>query len=127
MNSNMTFTLKLLPGTFAICHLDADVPIPEWAKGELVSITRTGDELSIACDQEHVPPEIQTELDWRCLRIMGKLDFSMVGVIASISTILASAGISVFVISTFATDSFLIREKDLERAVAVLGKDGHTI
>lgn len=72
MHSNMTFTLKLLPGTFAICHLDADVvtdgQIPEWAKGEFVSITRTKDELSIVCDQEHVPSDVQAEGCRRCIR-----------------------------------------------------------
>jgi hypothetical protein len=123
----MNFTLKLLPGTFAICRLDASAPIPEWVQGELVSITRTKDALSIVCDQEHVLPDVQAEWGWRCFQIVGQLDFSMVGIIASISTSLAQAGISVFVISTFDTDYFLVREADVIRAIEVLEEVGHSV
>ena len=122
-----TFTLEVLPGTFAVCHLNATDPVPDWATGEFVSITRTPDELSIVCPQENVPAETQSEPGWRCLRVAGKLDFSMVGVIASLSKTLASAGIDVFLVSTFDTDYLLVKETEFDAAVESLIEVGNTV
>ena len=61
----MNFTLELLPDTCAICRLDPDAPIPDWAIGEFVSITRTSVELSIVCRQDRVPDDVQAERRWR--------------------------------------------------------------
>ena len=74
----MAFPLELLHDTFAISRLDPDAPIPEWVQGEFVSITRTSVELSIVCRQDDVPDDVQSEQGWRCLRIVGKLDLSLV-------------------------------------------------
>jgi hypothetical protein len=42
--------VQVVPGRFAVCRLSADAAIPEWADGaSFVSITHTGDELSIVC------------------------------------------------------------------------------
>ncbi len=117
--------LLILPDTFSICRLDPNAPIPDWAKGDFVSITRTPDELSIVCEQDRVPSDVQLESGWRCLQVAGKLEFSIVGVIASLTTVLAEAGISVFVVSTFNTDFLLVKEQDLEKAVAVLEGAGN--
>ncbi len=122
-----TFTLEVLPGTFAVCHVNATDPVPDWATGEFVSITRTPDELSIVCPQENVPAETQSEPGWRCLRVAGKLDFSMVGVIASLSETLASAGIGVFLVSTFDTDYLLAKETEFDAAVESLIEVGNTV
>ena len=123
----MTFTLELLPDTFAICCLDPDAAIPDWANGDFVSITRTHDELSIVCCQELVPDDVQAEREWRCLRVVGKLDFTLVGVIAAITKVLADESISVFVMSTFDTDYFLVRAIDVERTVEALVESGHSV
>ena len=123
----MNLDLIVLPDTYAICRLDPNMPIPEWAKGESVSITRTPDELSIVYRQDHVSDGIQSEPGWRCLRVAGKLDFSLVGVIASLTRTLAEAGISVFVVSSFDTDFVLVREQDLEKAAGVLEEARHNI
>jgi hypothetical protein len=123
----MNLELIVLPETFAICRLDPNVPIPHWANGEFVSITRTPDELSIVCGQDHVPDGVQCESDWRCLRVAGELDFSLVGVIATLTKVLADAGISVFVISTFDTDYILLSKVDVDRAVMALEKAGYSV
>ncbi len=122
-----TFKLEVLPSTFAICRLDADANVPEWATGEFLSITRTPDELSIICRQGNVPENLQSELGWRCLRVAGRLKFSMVGVIASLAGTLAAANISVLVVSTFDTDYLLVKEGNLEAAVASLVEAGHAV
>ena len=117
-----------LPGSFAICKLDKDAALPAWATaGNFFSITRTTDELSIVCSQSDVPEDVPCERDWRCLRVAGTMAFSVVGVLASLVTPLAEAGISVFALSTFDTDYLLVKEKDLENAVVALRQYGHTV
>ena len=125
-SAQSAFTMKVLPETFAVCRLSPDQPIPDWASGELLSSTRTPEELSIVCLQANVPSGIRAQRGWRCLRVVGTLDFSLVGVIASLTAPLASGGISVFVMSTFDTDYLLVKESDLESAVAALAAAGHT-
>ena len=120
-------SLELVRGIFAVCRLDYDAQVPDWAKGDVVSITRTPDELSIACQQDRVPASIQCERDWRCLRVVGPLDLSLVGLIASLSSTLADARISVFVFSTFDTDYLLLKDDKLEVAFQVLTAAGHTV
>jgi len=119
--------LIVLGDLFAICRLANDAPVPPWASRGFTSITRTADELSIVCPQSHVPDGVQSERDWRCLQIAGKLAFSMVGILASLLTPLAEAGISVFVVSTFATDYVLVKQTDLEKALSALDAAGHAI
>jgi hypothetical protein len=119
--------LILLPDSLAICRLPQDMPIPQWAlAGEFYAVCRTEEELSIVCPDGHPPPEIKTDSGWRALKVQGPLPLSEIGVIASLTTPLAEAGISVFVISTFHTDYLLIKEAQLSRAVRVLSSR-HTI
>lgn len=119
--------LNLLPESYGIFRLASDAAIPTWASGEVVSITRTSDELSIVCSQSAAPGNIRCEKDWRCLRVAGQLDFSMVGVIASLTAALASARISVFVISTYDTDYLFVKQCDLESAAKSLKTAGHDV
>ena len=119
-------TLLVLDGTFAICRQEPQVQLPLWATtSAFFSITRTADELSIVCPEESVPEGIPCERGWRCLRVAGTIPFSVVGVLASLTTPLANAGISVFAISTFDTDYLLIKGKDLAMAVDILRRQGH--
>ena len=120
-------TLSVLPDTFAICRLDARAPIPAWARGDFVAITRTRDELSIVCAQANVPDGIACERDWRALRVEGKLDFALTGVLASLSAPLADAGISIFALSTFDTDYVLVKARDLEKGIYALENAGFQI
>jgi hypothetical protein len=121
-------TIAVLEGTFAICRLDADATLPGWVGGgPLVSTTRTRDELSVVCPQDLVPKRTRCERGWRCLRVVGTLDFALVGVLAALVVPLAAAGVSVFAISTFDTDLLLVRESDLERAKEALRRAGHAI
>src|SRR6516162_4495346 len=120
--------LTLLADTLAVCKLDAGDSVPAWASSApILSITRTAEELSVVCPQRLVPDGVRCERGWRCLRVAGTMDFSMVGVVASLVTPLAEAGISVFVVSTFDTDYLLVDQNDLERAMASLRAAGHTV
>ncbi len=121
-------TLVPLDGTFAVCRLTADAPVPAWVGGgPFVSITRTADELSIVCRQEAVPAGVRCEPGWRCLRVAGPLDFSLVGVLASLLAPLAEAGVSVFAVCTFDTDYLLVKQPDFPRAAEMLRQAGHAV
>jgi hypothetical protein len=121
-------SLIVLPHNFAVCKLCPDAAIPPWAtEGEVFSITRTADELSVVCSQDSVPDGIRYERDWRCLRVAGSMPFSIIGVVAGLTAALAEAGISVFVVSTFDTDYLLVKQKDLENALEVLRRRGCAI
>ncbi len=121
-------TLIVLDGNFAVCRLEPGAPIPPWATaGDLFSITRTADELSVVCHQDAVPEGIPCERGWRCIRVAGTIPFSVVGVLASLTAPLAEAGISVFAISTFDTDYLLVKAEDIETAIDILRRRGHTI
>lgn len=50
----------------------------------------------------------------------GELDFSLIGILAKISGILAEKEISIFAISTYNTDYILLKEDKLEDAMIVL-------
>lgn len=123
----MKFAVELLPNTVAVCRLAPDAAIPEWAQGEFVSITRTQEELSIVCRQDDVPGDVRAERNRRCLRIVGQLDFSLVGVIARLTKVLADASISVFVVSTYETDYFLVRQVDADRTIEALEEAEYSV
>jgi len=120
--------LSLLPDAFAICRLSPAEDVPEWAMiGEFVSITHTGDELSIVCAEEYVPPDAKADRDWRALRVEGPLDLAMTGVLASLANPLAAAQINLFAISTFDTDYLLVKGYNLARACEALRQTGHVV
>ncbi len=119
--------LTLYESRFAICRLDALDPVPDWADGALLSITRTPRELSILCAEGAIPEGIRAEKGFRALEVLGPLDFSAVGILESLARPLAEAGLSILAISTFDTDVLLVREEDLEKAVAALGAAGWAV
>ena len=123
-----TFQLEVLTGVLAVCRLGPDDPLPDWAlAGDFLSITRTTDELSIVCSQEAVPPDARCEKGWRCLRVEGPLEFSEIGVLASLTSVLAAAGVSLLALSTFDTDYLLVKEEKLVLAIDSLRAAGHQV
>jgi hypothetical protein len=120
--------LIVLPERLAICRLAVDSPYPDWARpGEMLAFLQTRDELTVVCAERYVPPETRAERGWRILKVQGPLDFSLVGLLASITTPLARAGVSVFTLSTFDTDYILVRDEALARAVEALVQAGFLV
>ncbi len=120
-------TLRLLEGRFVVCRLDPDSTVPEHLPlASLLSITRTPRELSIVCRESRGLPGT-IESGWRCLVVDGTLDFDQVGILASLAQPLAEAGISIFAVSTYDTDYLLLKEENLEAALAALEAAGHSI
>ena len=124
----MSLTLSLLPDAHAICRLEPDASIPDWANaGGFISITRTSDELSIVCLEANVPEGVKADRGWRCFKVEGPLDLSLTGVLASLANPLAEARINIFAVSTFDTDYLLVKEEKLMRAAEVLIRSGHRL
>jgi hypothetical protein len=121
-------TLELLPERFAIARLEADSGVPAWVQsGPLVSVTRTAVELSIVCPEASVPQDVKAQRALRCLRVLGPLPFSEIGVLSSIAQPIARAGVSIFALSTYDTDYLLVAHTDLEAGVFALNEAGHVV
>jgi hypothetical protein len=88
-------------------------------------VTRTPSELSIVCREDAVPAGILANRGWRAIAVDGKLDFALTGILASLASPLAAAGVSIFAISTYDTDYVLVKQDTLERAIATLVGAGH--
>jgi hypothetical protein len=121
--------LTLLPTTLAIARLAPDARIPAWATGgAFFSLTQTAEELSIVCEQSHIPGDLSAiERDWRALKLEGPVPFSETGVVAGLSRPLAEAGIGIFVISTYDTDYLLVKSADLPQTILALRDAGYEV
>lgn len=118
--------LHVLSEEFSICKLkdysqiDHDQPF--------VFTGSTDEEKSLVCPTRLVPSDTLERSDgWRVFRIKGTLDFSLVGILARISSILAEGGIGIFAVSTYNTDYVLTRSDDFERALQLLSDSGYEI
>jgi hypothetical protein len=120
--------LYLLEDPFAICRLDKDAAVPDWAtSGDFFSVARTLDELSIVCSQAIVPAGLECEGGWRCLKVESPFQFDLSGMITSIAAPLAGAGIDLFVVATQDSDYLMVKEPDLQQAVLVLSQAGYRV
>ena len=120
--------LTVIPGTYAVCRLPPDAPAPDISSpARFVSVTRTGDELSIICPADAVPDGAAVEHGWRGLAVAGPLDFGLTGVAAALTAPLAAAGVSVLPLATYDTDYLFVREDALAAAIAALEAAGHTV
>jgi hypothetical protein len=119
---------RQLPGHYAIVRQDSNSPVPVWATmGDLISITRTADELSIVCPTDHVPKESATGLRWVCFKLEGPFPFSQTGVLLSFIEPLSNNRIPIFAISTYDTDYVLIPQEHISRALGLLLEAGHEL
>lgn len=123
---------SVAPGTFAICRLPAKAPLPAWAGKAFTAISRTADELSIVCEERRLPAdpggiEMQVERGWTLLKLHGPFPLDEIGVLDGVARPLAEASISLFAISTFDTDYFLVRRLQAKQAIAALTLVGHKL
>jgi hypothetical protein len=118
--------LKTIPFDLTVCKL---------ADGSLIDINRefyfigkTDEELSLVCMTEETPSNT-TERDdgWRGFRIEGVLDFSLIGILSKLSSILAQNSIGIFAVSTYNTDYILVKKENFDKALSVLAEAGYII
>ncbi len=53
------------------------------------------------------------------------MDFSLLGILAGIASLLAENGISIFAVSTYNTDYIFTKKENYEKTLAVLHKSGY--
>ena len=111
--------LKVLKNELSVCKLndtrDLDLSKPFYFIG------RTDEELSLVCDRLDVPSAATAREDgWRAFRIEGVLDFSLIGILAKLTGVLAERGIGLFAVSTYNTDYILVKRENLAPALAAL-------
>ena len=115
--------IEVLEPEFTVCRVTdySEVDL----EGEFVFTGSTDGERSLVCPTSAVPDDtVSREDGWRAFRIVGQLNFSLVGVLASITSALAAEGIPIFVVSTFDTDYVLVRSRDLSGASDALRGSG---
>jgi hypothetical protein len=88
---------------------------------------RTKDELTVVCEEIRVPTGFLVEKGWRALKVQGPLEFSMIGVLATLAVTMAASDVSIFVLSSYDTDYILVKENDLDRAKQALVESGHLV
>lgn len=119
-------TLTLLPVPFTVCQVGSISPA--FLKEDFCFIGKTADELSLVCDTALVPADASNREDgWRCFRLEGVFEFTLVGVLAPILDILAKAKVGIFAVSTYNTDYVLIKEENLTAAIAALSAADYDI
>ncbi len=125
---DMGVTIIVYDGLFVICRLAPGDELPTWsAESDFLSVTRSPEELSIVCSQHLLPRDVQCSRNWRMMRIEGVLDLQMTGVLSGLLSPLAKEDVSVFVLSTFDTDYFMVPEQMLEQASEILRAEGHRV
>lgn len=119
-------TIQQIDGTFSVCKVtdysQVHLETPFCFTGS------TDGEKSLVCRTESVPANTTHRDDgWRAFRIQGVLDFSLIGILADISRVLAGEKIGIFVVSTFNTDYVLTKQESFQQALNALCRAGYTI
>ena len=118
--------LKVIKGNFTICKVEDMSGIN--FESEYCFFERTDEELSLICKEEDVPQNVTIREDgWNCIRIQGILDFSLIGILSKILTVLAENKIGIATISTYNTDYVFTKKENFEKALNVLEKAGYEI
>ena len=111
---------------FSICKVADYTQID--LESPFVFTESTDEEKSLVCPTELVPQNtVKRDDGWKSLRINGMLDFSLVGVLARISTILAENSIGIFAVSTFNTDYIFVKKCNFDKAIQALEDAGFVI
>ena len=118
--------LQILPQAFTVCQI-SDLSQIDFSN-EFVFLGKTDEELSLVCETVSVPANtIAREDGWRGFRVCGVLDFSLIGILANISGLLAEQGISIFAVSTYNTDYLFTKAEVFDRALETLAQAGYAI
>ena len=116
--------LKVLPWDLTVCKTVSMEGID--LSAGFYFLGKTDEEVSLVCRTEDTPANTLAREDgWRGFRVAGVLDFSLTGILAKLSAVLAEQGIGIFAVSTYNTDYILVKKEDLGRALAALAAAGY--
>ena len=118
--------LKKLHHDFSVCKVE-DYSLVN-VGSEFCFVGKTDEENSLVCLTEDVPENVTVQDDgWKAFRIKGVLDFSLIGILSKIATILAENQIGIFAVSTFNTDYILVKAENFTRALNALEHAGYQV
>ncbi len=118
--------IKKLLYDFTVCQVASAENID--LEHEFNFVAKTDEELSLVCKTEDTPEKtIARDDGWKGFRIQGVLDFSLIGVLSKIASILAENGIAIFAISSFNTDYILVKASNFDKAMETLANAGYTV
>lgn len=118
--------IKIIEKNFSVCKVENFSQIN--LTDEYCFLGKTEEEMSIVCETDKVPQNtISRDDGWKAFRIQGVLDFSLIGILAKISTILAEEKIGIFAISTYNTDYILTKAENFHKAIETLKTKGYQI
>lgn len=126
LSANAGITIEVLQPVFSVCKVSdyegIDIAQP------FVFTGCTDEEKSLVCPVELVPGNTTSRDDgWKAFRICGVLDFSLIGILAGIASVLAAERIGIFAVSTYNTDYILTKEENFEKAIQALKEAGYRI
>jgi hypothetical protein len=122
----MRLEIEVIDQKVSVCKLPDLSQVP--FEDAFCFLGKTDGEQSLVCATEHVPENALEEVSgWRMFRIKGTLDFSLIGILANISAVLAERKIGLFVVSTYDTDYILVKQEQLQDALDALAAVGHQI
>lgn len=118
--------IKIINQDFSICKVQ-DLSEVDYSD-EFCFIGKTDEELSLVCSTNRVPKNVfECDNGWKAFRMQGVLDFSLIGILSKISTLLAENKIGIFAVSTYNTDYILTKEENFEKSIKVLEDNGYII
>lgn len=116
--------IKRIDGEFSICRVSGPEQID--LSSAFCFAAKTDEESSLVCETARAPRGAEARDDgWAAFRIEGVLDFSLVGILARISSLMAENGIGIFAVSTYNTDYIFTKKENIAKAVAVLAENGY--
>ncbi len=122
--SEKTIELEKLSYDLTVCKISSIQEID--LSRDFYFIGKTDEELSVVCRTEDTPAgTVERDDGWRGFRICGVLDFSLIGILSKLSTILAENKIGIFAVSTYNTDYILVKAENFDRAMEVLTDAGY--
>ena len=118
--------IKIIKQDFSVCKVK-DYAFVNF-NTEYCFIGKTDEEKSLVCITSDVPSNVTHRDDgWKGFRLQGILDFSLIGILAKIASLLAENSISIFAISTYNTDYVLTKKENYQNALDILRHSGYEI
>lgn len=126
MNGEKGLSIELIPGEFSVYK--TETVSDGLAEQEFCFVSKTDKEFSVMCESRFVPENVaEAEHGFKGFRVAGNLDFSLIGILSDISSLLAQEEISIFVISTFDTDYIFTKAGNFDRAIKKLCENGYSV
>ena len=118
--------INIINGQFSVLKLNSFDGVD--LNKEFCFACKSDKEYSLVCRTFDAPERFIDKKDgFSAMRIDGALDFSLVGILADITSLLAKAYVPVFAVSTYDTDYILVDSSNLPIAVTLLKNSGYEI